>query len=74
MFCNLFLSFIYFKNWHLLILLTLDKIRRSPSRFLRKTRDLVVMVNHENTIVKANNPSGIVYMVVTAVKFVKGYF
>lgn len=43
--CNLFLSFIYFKNWNLLILLTLDKIRRSPSRSLRKTRGLVVMVN-----------------------------
>lgn len=31
-------------------------------------------VIHEDTIFNANNPSGIIYMVVTAVQFVKGYF
>lgn len=57
-----------------LILPTLDKIRLSPSRFFYEKHGLVVWVNHENTIVNANNPWGIIFMVVTAVQFVKGYF
>lgn len=71
--CNLFLSFIYFRNWNLLIIPTLDKIRLSPSRFFLRKHGLVVWVNHEDTIFNANNPSEIIFMVVTAVQFVKGY-